>query len=195
MNSEVRGHLNTEPQPPVKAPESRITPAIAPLSRRDVRMRNFILQMGFDDPAPAIRPAQYAALTFQPRVVLIAVAAGIVFQSPAIFAVLGALLWSSAFFPNLNAFSAVYNRTFAKNAFRLGPAPAPRRGAETMAGAFAFAIAVLLLAGFSLTAFVLEAIFLAASSSPASASARLPITFGADTRSSPFGRFRGQGIE
>jgi methanethiol S-methyltransferase len=128
-------------------------------------MRNFILQQGFADPAPEIRQSQYAALAFQPRIVLIAVIAGIVFQSPAVFAALSALLWSSALVPKLNTFSAIYNLTIGRRpgAFRLGPAPAPRRGAETMAGAFALAIALLLLSGFNFTAYVLEAIFLAAS--------------------------------
>jgi hypothetical protein len=47
--------------------------------------------------------------------------------------------------------------------FRLGAAPAPRRGAETMAGTFAIAIALLIFAGFNIAAYVLQAIFLAAS--------------------------------
>jgi hypothetical protein len=131
----------------------------------DAAKRNFILQQGFADPAPAVRQRQYAALTFQPRIVLVAVIAGILFQSPAVFAGLCALLWWSALFPKLNSFSALYNRTIGRRpgAFRLGPAPAPRRGAETMAGAFALAIALLILAGFNLPAYMLEAIFLAAS--------------------------------
>ena len=44
----------------------------------------------------------------------------------------------------------------------LGPAPAPRRIAQTMAGAFALTSALLIHGGFSLAAYVVEAIFLAA---------------------------------
>jgi len=132
---------------------------------RDVMMRNFILQQGFPDPPSALRRRQYAALTFQPRIVLILVIAGILFQSAAVFAFLCGLLWLSALFPKLNPFSALYNRTTGRRpgAFRLGPAPAPRRGAETMAGAFALVIAVLMLAGFNVAAYVFQAILLAAS--------------------------------
>jgi hypothetical protein len=126
--------------------------------------RNFILQQGFEDPAPAVYPRQYSALVFQPKIVLILVVAGILFQSRAVFAALCALLWWSALFPKLNPFSALYNRTFGtrSGAFRLGPAPAPRRGAETEAGAVALTSALLIHAGFSLAAYVVEAIFLAA---------------------------------
>lgn len=131
---------------------------------RDQLMRNFVLQMGFEEPALAVLPRQYAALTFQPRIVLVSVVAGILLQSPAVFAAVGALLVWSALSPRLNPFSAAYNLTIGgrPGAFRLGPAPAPRRGAETMAGAFAFAIALLIFAGFNLAAYVLQAIFFAA---------------------------------
>ncbi len=127
--------------------------------------RNFILQQGFEDPGPALRARQYFALTIQPRVVLVLVVAGIVFQSTVVFAVLCALLWWSALIPKLNPFSAFYNRTVGRRpgAYRLGPSPAPRRGAETMAGAFALTTALLTLAGFNLAAYVFQAIFLTAS--------------------------------
>jgi Domain of unknown function (DUF4395) len=137
----------------------------ASTARRDVMMRNFILQQGFPDPPSALRGRQYAALTFQPRIVLVLVIAGILFQSAAVFAALSGLLWLSALFPKLNSFSALYNRTIGRRggAFHLGPAPAPRRGAETMAGAFALVIALLILAGFNVGAYVFQAIFLSAS--------------------------------
>ena len=84
------------------------------------------------------------------------VVAGILFQSPTVFAALGALLWWSALFPKLNPFSALYNRTIGRRpgAFRLGPAPAPRRGAETEAGTVALTSALLIHAGFILAAYV-----------------------------------------
>ncbi len=131
---------------------------------RNAAKRNFILQLGFEDPAPAVLPVQYSALVFQPKVVLVGVIAGLLFQSSAIFAALGALLWWSALFPKLNPFNAVYNRTIGSRpwAFRLGPSPAPRRGAETEAGAMALTIALLIHAGFTLAAYVVGAILLAA---------------------------------
>lgn len=134
-------------------------------SWRDVAKRNFILQMGLDEPAPAARSRQYSALVFQPKVVLVTIVAGILFQSPVVFVALGAVLWWSALFPKLNPFSALYNRTIGRlpGAFRLGPAPAPRRAAETEAGAIALTIALLILAGFALAAYVFEAILLTAS--------------------------------
>jgi hypothetical protein len=139
--------------------------SVMPEAGRNAAKRNFILQLGFEDPAPTVVPFQYSALVFQPKVVLIGVVAGILFQSPAIFAALGALLWWSALFPKLNPFNALYNRTFGSRpgAFRLGPSPAPRRGAETEAGAVALTSALLIHAGFSLAACVVEVIFLAAS--------------------------------
>ena len=77
--------------------------------------------------------------------------------------VLHSYCWS-ALFPKLNPFNALYNRTIGSRpgAFRLGPSPAPRRGAETEAGAVALTSALLIHAGFSLAAYVVEAIFLAA---------------------------------
>jgi hypothetical protein len=131
---------------------------------RQAAKRNFILQLGFENPAPAVLELQYSALVFQPKVVLTGVVAGILFQSPAIFAALGALLWCSALFPKLNPFNALYNRTIGSRAgrFRLGPSPVPRRGAEMEAGAVALTIALLIHAGFSLAAYGVAAILLTA---------------------------------
>jgi hypothetical protein len=141
-----------------------ISRSVMPEAGRNVAKRNFILQLGFEDPAPAVVPLQYSALVFQPKAVLIGVVAGILFQSPAIFAALGALLWWSALFPKLNPVNALYNRTTGSRpgAFRLGPSPAPRRGAETEAGAVALTITLLIHGGFSLAAYAVEAILLAA---------------------------------
>lgn len=138
--------------------------SVKPAAWRDAAKRNFILQLGFEDPAPEVYQLQYSALVFQPKIVLAAVVAGILFQSQAVFAGLGALLWWSALFPKLNPFSALYNRTIGRRpgAFRLGPSPAPRRGAETEAGAVALTSALLIHAGFIHAAYAVEAIFLAA---------------------------------
>jgi len=131
---------------------------------RNAAKRNFILQQGFEDPAPAVCPHQYSALVFQPKIVLIGIVAAILFHSQAIFATLGALLWWSALFPKLNPFRALYNRTWGirPGAFRLDPSPVPRRAAEIEAGTIALAIALLIHSGLSLAAYVVEAVFLAA---------------------------------
>ncbi len=131
---------------------------------RNVAKRNFILQQGFENPAPASCSLQYSALQFQPRIVFMWVVAGILLQSPAVFAALSAVLWWSALFPKLNPFDALYNRTIGKQprAFRASPAPPPRRTAQTMAGAFALACALLSYFGFTVAAYIVEAIFLAA---------------------------------
>ena len=138
--------------------------SVIPAAWQDTAKRNFILQLGFEDPAPAVCPRQYSALVFQPKIVLATVVAGILFQSPAVFAALGALLWGSALFPKWNPFSALYNRTIGRRpgAFRLGPAPAPRRAAETEAGTIALTIALLIYAGVTLAAYVFEAILMTA---------------------------------
>ena len=135
-----------------------------PVAGRNAAKRNFILQQGFEDPAPAVLPLQYSVFVFQPKIVLIGVVAGILFQSQAVFAVLGALLWWSALFPKLNPFRGLYNHTLGSpsGAFRLDPSPAPRRAAETEAGTVALACALLIHAGFSHAAYVAEAILLAA---------------------------------
>jgi len=97
---------------------------------REQVKRNFILQQGFEEPAPAVCPRQYSALHFQPRSVFVWLVAGILFQSPSVFYVLCAVLWWSALFPKLNPFDALYNLTFGGKrveASFLTAAPLPRR--------------------------------------------------------------------
>lgn len=127
--------------------------------------RNFIIQQGFEEPAPAVGPRQYSALHFQPRTVLVWIVTGILSQSPLAFYLLCAVLWWSALFPKFNPFDALYNLIFGSNrlaAFYLTPAPAPRRVAQAMAGIFALACGLLLHFGFSTAAHVVEAMFVAA---------------------------------
>ena len=129
----------------------------------DALKRNFILQQGFEEPAPAACPRQYSALHFQPRTVLLWIVAGIFSQSAVLFCALCAVLWWSALLPKFNPFDAVYNWIFARaGATRLSPAPAPRRAAQAMAGGFALACALLVYFGYSTAAYVIEGIFLAA---------------------------------
>lgn len=131
--------------------------------RKDVK-RAFIVQQGFEPPAPASCELQYSALQFQPRIVLIWLAIGTAFQSTIVFATLAAILWWNAFAPKLNLFDAFYNRTIGQRTggFRIRPAPPPRRTAQAMAGIFALACALLIQFGFADAAYVIEAIFLAA---------------------------------
>lgn len=107
---------------------------------------------------------QDSALHFQPRIVLVWVVAGIFFQTPPLFYVLCAVLWWSALLSELNPFDAVYNSPFGRQAgpFHLTPAPAPRRTAQAMAGAFALACGLLVHFGLSAAAYAVQGIFLAA---------------------------------
>jgi hypothetical protein len=132
---------------------------------REQVKRNFILQQGFEEPAPAVCPRQYSALHFQPRTVFVWIVAGIVFQSPPLLYALCTVLWWSALFPKINPFDALYNLTFRGNrveAFYLTPSPVPRRTAQAMAGAFALTCGLLVHFGLSTAAYAVEGIFLAA---------------------------------
>ena len=131
--------------------------------RKDAK-RAFIVQQGFEPPASASCELQYSALQFQPRIVLIWLVAGAIFQSAIVFAILGTILWWNALAPRLNLFDALYNHTIGRRTggFRIGPAPPPRRTAQAMAGTFALACALLIHFGFAVAAYVIEAIFLAA---------------------------------
>lgn len=132
----------------------------------DNAKRNFILQQGFEDPQPLSCPVRFSALLFQPRLVGLLTIIGVIFQSPAIFLALSAVLWWSALLPSLSPFDALYNHTFGARpgAVRLTPSPAPRRFSQGMAGTFALAIGASLLLQWTLTAFVLEALMLIAAS-------------------------------
>jgi hypothetical protein len=94
----------------------------------------------------------------------VVVVAGVIMQSPAVFAVLAAVLWWGALVPRLNLFDLIYNVTLGQRAgaSRLGPAPVPRRFAQGMAGTFAAAIAASLAAELWILAWVLEALFVVA---------------------------------
>jgi hypothetical protein len=125
--------------------------------------RNFILQQGFEEVSPVGCSLQYSALHFQPRIVLAWLIVAIIFKSTIAFLALAAVLWFSALLPELNPFDAVYNRTIGRRrGFLLGPAPPPRRTAQTIAGALALAAALFIHYGFSIAAYIVEAIFLAA---------------------------------
>ncbi len=127
------------------------------------RRRNFILQQGVPEPDGASCGLQYSALLFQPRVVAAATLFAVVFRSATIFFALAAVLWWSALLPRWNPFDALYNMLLARRSgCRLGPAPAPRRFAQGMAGTFSLAIGLSIGLGWKATAITLEALFAAA---------------------------------
>jgi hypothetical protein len=122
---------------------------------RESRVR-FIRQQGF-----ATQRADeqlYTALMLQPRIIGAVVALAIVVQNLVLFLVLAATLWWSALVPTRNPFDAIYNHAFARprGLPPLGAAPAPRRFATGLAGTFALAIGVALLAGTTVVAWVIE---------------------------------------
>ena len=125
---------------------------------------NFVRQQGFRDASPEACSFQYPALMWQPRVIGILVLVGLAFQAGPYFLALAALLWWNAILPAFNPFDALYNRLVAKpkGLPRLNPAPAPRRFAQGMAGAFMLAIGLSLLFGVSLLAYTFEGLLLAA---------------------------------
>jgi hypothetical protein len=125
---------------------------------------NFVRQQGFRDEAPKACNYQYPALMWQPRAIGILVLIGLVLQAWFYFLALSALLWWNVILPTLNPFDALYNRFVAKpkGVPGLSPAPAPRRFAQAMAGSFMLGIGLFLLFDWSILAWALEALLLAA---------------------------------
>ncbi|MGE5444400.1 MAG: DUF4395 family protein [Ignavibacteriales bacterium] len=125
---------------------------------------NFVRQQGFREASPETCSYQYPALMWQPRAIGILVLAGLVFQAWPYFLALSAVLWWNVILPHLNPFDVLYNRFVAKpkGLPRLSLAPAPRRFAQAMAGAFMLAIGLSLLSGWSTLVWALEALLLAA---------------------------------
>jgi hypothetical protein len=125
----------------------------------------FIRSLGFTTIEPDHR--LYVALMFQPRTVASTVALGIALQSAWVFLALAALLWLGTVAPTMNAFDAAYKWVVAywRGLPSIPIAPAPRRFAQAMAGTMALAIGSALLAGASLTAWILQALFMTAATS------------------------------
>ncbi len=125
---------------------------------------NFVRQQGFRHASPQACDYQYPALMWQPRAIGILVLVGLVLQSWLYFLALSGLLWWNVVVPTLNPFDSFYNCLVAKpkGAPGLGPAPAPRRFAQAMAGSLMLGIGLSLLFGWSILAWVLEGLLLAA---------------------------------
>jgi hypothetical protein len=124
----------------------------------EIAKRQFVRQQGLGDAAPASCAYLYPALMFQPRLLAGIVLVGIVLQYPPIFLVLAAILWWNVLVPRHNPFDALYNRTIARprNLPPLGPAPAPRRFAQSIAGTILAGAGLALLAGVPAIAWFLE---------------------------------------
>lgn len=119
---------------------------------------NFVKQQGFTDADPSSCGMRIRGLMFQPRIIAVLVAVGVIFQSPAIFLVLAGTLAWSALVPKANPFEALYARVIARprGLPPLATAPAPRRFAQGMAAAFNLGIGLSLLGGNAVLAYVLE---------------------------------------
>ena len=124
---------------------------------------NFIRQQGFKD-APAVAcDAMFPALVWQPRLILVLVSLGILFETGWFFIALGIILWWNAALPHLNLFDAFYHRFVAREgSFRLTPAPAPRRAAQGIAGTLSLAIGLAMLSHRFALAWMLQVFFLIA---------------------------------
>ena len=123
-----------------------------------VAKMHFVEQQGFGRLEGIECERQFAALMFQPRIVAVVVAVGLLTQSAGLFLVLSALLWWNALLPAWNSFDAVYNKLIAgpRGLPRLGPAPPPRRFAQGMAATFMLGIGLSLLGGVVALAWILE---------------------------------------
>jgi Domain of unknown function (DUF4395) len=127
-------------------------------------VRNFMKQQGFPEEAASTCDMHFAGLYFQPRIVGLLIVVGIIFQSKVLFLVLSAVLWWNVLVPALNPFEILYNRVIAapRGKTLLPPAPGPRRFAQGMAAAMLMIIAGALLEGWTVTAWVFEALIVAA---------------------------------
>ena len=125
---------------------------------------NFIQQQGFKDATPAGCETQYPALMFQPRLIGLVVAVGLVLQAPGLFLLLSAVLWWNVLLPSRNLFDAFYNRLIAgpKRLPRLTPAPGPRRFAQGMAATFMLGIGLSILSEWYIAAWILEGLLVVA---------------------------------
>jgi len=129
---------------------------------RDSQIR-FIRSLGFE--GTQFPDTLYSALMFQPRIVGIVVALGVLLQSAWLFVALSAALSCGTMFPSLNPFDAIYNHVVARRRGLppLDLAPAPRRFAQGMAGSVAMVIGVALLTQIMIVAWIFQGLFVVAS--------------------------------
>jgi hypothetical protein len=120
----------------------------------------FIRQQGFS--GEKFSDSFYTALMLQPRIVGCLAAVGVLLQSAGLFLALSAVLWWSALVPTRNPFDAIYNHVVAyrRGLPRLGTAANPRRFAAAEAGTVALAVGVALVAGATITAWIIEGVLI-----------------------------------
>jgi hypothetical protein len=124
----------------------------------------FMRQQGFPaEPADAC-DMRFAGLYFQPRIVFVVVLAAVALQSAPLFLLVSAVLWWNVLWPAWNPFERAYNRWIARPRGRvpLGPAPAPRRFAQAVNAAFNLASALTLMAGLSVSSWIVQGLLVAA---------------------------------
>ena len=112
-------------------------------------MLRFVVLQGLPEPAPHACGLQYDALAFQPRAMVVLVAAAAVAREPVVWAGLSGLLLLGAAAPRLNPFDALYAALASRKSRRvfLPAARAPRRFAQVLAALFCLVASVGLLAG------------------------------------------------
>jgi hypothetical protein len=122
---------------------------------------NFVRSQGFETNVPACE-YQFPALMWQPRMIGILTLLGVLLESGWYFIVLGAILWWNALVPRLNPFDAIYDHFVLKRKGHaaIGPAPAPRRFSQAIAGAFMLAIGLSLRFGSPALAWTFEVILM-----------------------------------
>lgn len=118
----------------------------------------FMVQQGFADEEASRRRWHFRALQFQPAVLASVVAVAIIFQSPALFFVLAAVLVWNVVLPRLNVFERFYDWAIGRRQSRpkLEPAPAPRRFAQGMAATFMGVTGLALVTNWLMVAYVFE---------------------------------------
>jgi hypothetical protein len=123
----------------------------------------FVQQQGFNNVEKSSCAAKYSALMFQPRLIGVFLAAGLLLQKADPFLALAAVLLWNAAVPPLNPFDALYNLLIARprRLQPLGPAPPPRRFAQALAGTVMLAIGLALLLRWQTAAWSLEALLTA----------------------------------
>ena len=126
---------------------------------------DFVRQQGFT--TEGCQDGLYEALMFQPAVIAGAVIASALLQSPWLFLALSTVLWWSALVPSRNPFDAFFNRVMAdpKRLAAMPAAPPPRRFSQAVAGTVAVSIAMTLFAGALRAAWLIEGVFVLASTS------------------------------
>jgi len=129
-----------------------------------VTRAHFVKDQGFPASEPGSCDLQYPALMFQPRLIGVIVAVGLITQSPILFLAMAALLAWNVLVPKWNPFDALYTILVARprGLPASGPAPAPRRFAQGMAATFMLGIGLSLLGGHTVLAVVLEVLLAAA---------------------------------